>query len=1380
MDDKLVNVGSQQTTEVVIKESIDNIHINEGAVSDVQVNKTTQDVGVSKDEIVVVDMSESMGWVSGDNRYHNSLLGVDHANQHPIAAITGLRAELDEIERIKTEYSDKHNVANYYQWKDVAYAEHGYFVSIVPGSSYIKICEGADVFGVSVSDAGFVGGQDPSVKRDNTYGLIVTSGLVDVRCELDVRAGDYIIPNGQGCAKKAGSTYGYKVLARANKGGVEYAVISLGMQSDVVHELGVRFGELSNRVTVNETNITAAINLANQAYSKVNEIDASNKEMSDKVDGALGVVDKVASDMENFESQLINSSIISAQAKAIAESAVTSAESLRKEALEEANKAFGETSKLRNEFENKIIEFDGRLEDAAASSELAKEELDKVKSELQESINDTVEDMQTLADELVPLSTWPEGATGNDIKGVAGFVAKAKEDSATLATMVTWKGDAGDSLAGFVQNATENDATVKAIASYTRKDADGSPIGGGAAGLISQVDANQAVVQALAEFDGGVAGLKAHVTNNAAEITTLASKDSELGTAIAGVKSIAEANGAQLDAIANYTYGDKKGLAGLAAHVDNNTAVTSALAQYEDGKYKGISGLTAQVKDHESTISLLSKLEDGDITGLSGLVGKVNQAESDIAMVSAYIQGAYVVISDLVDEKNRDVAKFYYDTNNKVYYYYKSGAWKTSSDLSFIEDKTKVHYVSHTKLYWYYYKTDDASGYWKSTTSSYEAGLPAAIAGVQAVTDANSSTINSLTSWQGEANISMSRIEQKADANGAYMRSTVTNIDKYSVGPYSQSYNFNLDQAKSILTAGMIYVPTATHTETLPSNRTFTKEYYYTWDGEKWVASSSVAVKFSNAYVTGTTSSPYWYISGSSDITKDGITYNAHTLYKWSSYVGADGTTRYQWVAVATLEGNSQSRAVSQIRQDTNSIAAEVTDTRGNVASLSAQLTATESRVNTVAAWKDAVDDDVSKISAIEQKADANGANIALVVKDGKASGSLIIGAINGESTAKISADKLDIIGKKLNIKVDSTNIEGSVTAHSMLIQTAKGKPLFSASGNSVSLAGWNVDENSLYHGESFSSADVFICTGSGGSFEIGGSDSIKGWVLKAGKNFGVTNTGALYCRDACLTGEIHYGDGQSYDVSFGRSDLYDTHGLWVWGGNSNFSVEVGSENTVTCGLYNAKSQTGFSFGDSYGMLYGDLRTTGFGFISSRYTFDNPTFTINHKGITAPNNQSKFVLDISGSQQNSLEFEVYNQNRASGLTINNDVAHLKGTWSAASSIIVVSDARLKNSIEHVGDKYDVLFDALKPVRFKYNDGMSDRYHIGFYTQNVEEAICSADLTTQDFAAFVTFYKGTEQEFSGLRYEEFISLNTYQIQKLKERITQLEKKIEKMN
>lgn len=123
--------------------------------------------------------------------------------------------------------------------------------------------------------------------------------------------------------------------------------------------------------------------------------------------------------------------------------------------------------------------------------------------------------------------------------------------------------------------------------------------------------------------------------------------------------------------------------------------------------------------------------------------------------------------------------------------------------------------------------------------------------------------------------------------------------------------------------------------------------------------------------------------------------------------------------------------------------------------------------------------------------------------------------------------------------------------------------------------------------------------------------------------------------------------------------------------------------------------------------------------------------------------------------------------------INSKNGYLVGTWSSDSSITVTSDRNAKNSIKSIPETYEVVFNNLQSKIFKYNDGTSDRYHTGFVAQEVDDAITKAGLSRKDFAALCISDEGTEDERWGLRYSEFVSLNTWQIQKAKVRISILE-------
>ena len=150
-------------------------------------------------------------------------------------------------------------------------------------------------------------------------------------------------------------------------------------------------------------------------------------------------------------------------------------------------------------------------------------------------------------------------------------------------------------------------------------------------------------------------------------------------------------------------------------------------------------------------------------------------------------------------------------------------------------------------------------------------------------------------------------------------------------------------------------------------------------------------------------------------------------------------------------------------------------------------------------------------------------------------------------------------------------------------------------------------------------------------------------------------------------------------------------------------------------------------------------------------------------------------------------------------------------WSdiyATNGSIQTSDRTLKNSIQDPDERYEQLFMHLRPKSFKFNDGTSGRTHIGFISQDVEEAMDDVGLDSLDFAGFCKDQKTATTEITkqvevydqdtgetenqevaytedqpvegeyvySLRYEEFIALNTMMIQQLIRRVQELENKL----
>ena len=922
-----------------------------------------QHIEVSSPEMINLSMTEAFPTPNqADALNHATLNNRELYDAHPISSITGLREELDEIERLKTERSDKYNVANYYEWADgAAYDTYGYFVSVVPDTSTIKICDGADIFGVSVDGAGFVGGDSDVVSRGAQYGLIATSGLVDVRCELDVEVGDYVTSNRLGYARKGDSKYGYKVLGIEYKNFIPYAIISLGVQSDVMNILGAELNAAKEQIDVNEKNIISATNVANQAFNKASEVAASNSAMSGKVESALGVVDRISSEVSSLESQVASSATMAAQAQAIAQSAATAAEGMRNEAYVHANETLVKLDKLREDFDKSLTGASDELLKEVNTLKESHEKLEQNAGDMKETLDKTAKDLSDLAKDLEPLAVWPEGSTGDDTKGVAGFVAQAKADGVALASIVEWKdGSGNESLAGFVQKTIQDAEVNTATAAQIAK------VNENVASVQTTATNNSARIDAISGVGGSIAGLQTEVNNNKASLSTLAShvageyttwdtwdatkaeqdiiyyvrdtkeywyydegwistsKPYEAGLvgSIAGIQSIADANKAQLDAMVGYDKNGTSALVGMLAYVDDSCGKISNLATYSkdngDGTYTtGAAGLIGQVDESVSKISAITnktftKNDGSTVTGLSGLEAYVNDTESVATLASKRVSGVYTVIPEVIDEGKRDQDKIYAshdETTKKATYYYYQSKWESivgyedgesgsNTDFKQLASKNLVstdmiYYVSSTKLYWYY-----ENNTWKKTDDPSVAGLPASIAGIQVVTDDNSASINSLTSWQGETNTSMARIEQKADANGAYIQSTVANIDKYSVGPYSQAYGFTLEQAISVLEEGIMYAPTENVVE----------EYTYSSNAVQIDEWNDAGKDVSKVYsVTNNDTVAYWYCSGYDNENRKCIwsrgtsmptysrTFQKYYLYQWGRLNG-DGP--YRWITV--------------------------------------------------------------------------------------------------------------------------------------------------------------------------------------------------------------------------------------------------------------------------------------------------------------------------------------------------------------------------------------------------------------------------------------------------------------------------------------------------
>lgn len=338
-----------------MNENITSDSVNEDVPADevnpvVPITETVEYIEVSMDESAEIPMQEAFPPLGEDNPNlnHSLLYGRDSANQHPITAIEGLREELNEIEKLKKIYSTAKNHADYFMWWDenIEYIEtqdekarEGFFVSIYHDADrikqdHIKICtNNENVFGVTVPTAGFIGNQN-EVERNYKYGLVVYSGIVPVRCETTVTAGDYVAPNEHGMAEKATDRYGFYVFNISNIEGVDYAIISLSPSTVKEKEIAESVSDLETRMTGAEANIVAATNIANAAFEKASGFGGAIGGIEEQLDEMEDLINETVESVGAIGSEVSRLDVAIAHANEVAIGAISTAESVRGESVE--------------------------------------------------------------------------------------------------------------------------------------------------------------------------------------------------------------------------------------------------------------------------------------------------------------------------------------------------------------------------------------------------------------------------------------------------------------------------------------------------------------------------------------------------------------------------------------------------------------------------------------------------------------------------------------------------------------------------------------------------------------------------------------------------------------------------------------------------------------------------------------------------------------------------------------------------------------------------------------------------------------------------------------------------------------------------------------
>ncbi len=390
-------------------------------------------------------------------------------------------------------------------------------------------------------------------------------------------------------------------------------------------------------------------------------------------------------------------------------------------------------------------------------------------------------------------------------------------------------------------------------------------------------------------------------------------------------------------------------------------------------------------------------------------------------------------------------------------------------------------------------------------------------------------------------------------------------------------------------------------------------------------------------------------------------------------------------------------------------------------------------------------------------------------IKDGK----LVITSANITGTLTIGqlpdsvAETSDIPTKVSELSNDSgylnasgvvSIVDGRITA-----DYVEGLSCEFASGK---IGGWTISSNEIWNGSAGINAgdsytkDSLVSSGTSAVRFYAGNGN------RTGGKFVVLNDGSLYAEAAKIAGNITATSGTFSNCTIDETcsikgkltaaTICDNSDSYVADGSINFvgsgSTSLAQYNMRIVDSSNSQLRAYLALSDSSGLMSAAVKCTYI------YTKSGVNYS-SSCGISATDNLCTIdgTLIQIGTPRMGGDYIKFNAS-----AVNSNV-----------SITVTSDRNAKYEISDISEKYSGMFDVLKPRLYKYNDGTSGRIHTGFIAQEVEEAALAAGISREEFAALCISDEGKEGESWGLRYEEFIALNTYEIQKLKKRLSELE-------
>ena len=1468
MDEELLDSIDEELLDPMTEESIDLI-----PEEDIQL------VVVDEVEDVEIEIEDSIGWVGGDNTRHYSLYGREEPNQHPIEAINGLREELDSIEALQTIYSNEKQSADYYMWDDGNVLQEdrvGYFVSLRDNDMrYITICADGNAFGVTVDSAAFIGGQD-NIARDCTYGLVVHSGVANVRCEDDVAIGDYVISNAYGMAKKSDSGYGCKVIALynpTNKYGVtiKHATIVFDVSSRQMDSIGQDVDDLESRMDDAEKNIVAAVYEANRANQDVENLKENIKDLTVSVDkntNTIGsVVNSVDQQIEEHKKQIAEAKEISERAEKIANDAIVSAENIRDEAVKEAN----ETLESANKNVDDIKKHLGTIKNIEGWTYTDKNN---------NTYTGAVAVDRILAENTQVLSSFASVKDEDGNINFSALIEKAGNNEAVLQHITSSAMGDSVTLAEIEQVASNNDASITSFVSSVDKYSVGEysqSYGLTQEQASSILEPGYIYIPTAHKSEGSHTEKsgdwvkeftpKNHYEWYIVETSDCEELDSEWSDS---GKNITKVYYTPSDGNYHYYYNEEWG-------------------ETTDPQVAGLT-IKGDWREHSHTVWFSNKKPSGDtykywyINSKSPPKGYKSYA---LYIWDYKIKGKYTVVQGEWDATDKKPTRIYYCAEDTLYYYHNGTEWigvSNPSTNATLEDKLQIE--------WYWRKVNVLSGNSQNRISSMirqdvdrisleVADARGNVATIMEHVGEDRSVIQELTRWQNESSEKLATIEQKTNDDGASIAQVVKDIGGYETdsnfkwsvngkdtkqvyyntteklyyyhngtdwkstdspikagvkvntasivtainnGDSSISLNanhitleglitanktFTIDKHGYMITTGgtiggwnikdqllyttkyisdknktygiamrdggssmalAAYVKDGdVHTETPAHGKDWSYNFYLSYEGKLYAKNAEITGEITATKLTleGDAVIPYTKVSGRptklSDLSDDLKVLKTNDVKVSSTTSGNITTTKITVGSntYTTYTSKSSNYLLTNVGTGTAVSDQEVGSGSGYFkVSTNGLLTAHNALIygtiyataGEIGGWS------INDAGLV--KRNSNNTVQVFISSTGTQTRDYTVGSHAGKDWTIWTNSKFGVTNSG-NLYATDVNISGSIAA------------------SSGEIGGWTIGSSSLRYATS--SDDRYLYLGTTNSASITWNSSSKDVAMKMGSNFGVTTSGTLYATNANISGTIKANNGQiggwtidsteisttSSKASFHIASASDTSTNWIraYDKNGNFSFGVSKNGYLYAqgATFQGTVQTGSVIQNDVSI--GNLQTTKF---LDRYHDNYPT---------DPNKAGTLWLHINRNNWIWLGHD--------GVSTNCDLAVGGRVWIDGVEVNTTgSDIKIKHNINLLSEKYADLFDKLQPVSFVYKPnvfgyGTSQRAHIGFIANNVEKAMHQSNISNMEFAGLVIQNPDTEDELYTLRYEEFIALNTWQIQKAKARITELEEKVAKL-